>query len=125
MVSVYPYSYSIQPKTSTLLRWIKTEPYGRDKAANYYINKLISEGAIPYDHNLDKLRYTGPADLLEATRSSPYVEERLSSKTLGEYLVIRHGPGAMQQGNVSTSDKIVLPWKRFWVHTSSSFSAAV
>ena len=47
----------------------------------FYINKLIYEGAILYEHNLENLHYRGPADLLEATRRSPHVPGRLSTKT--------------------------------------------
>ena len=47
----------------------KCEIATQRQAAAYCINKLVSDGAMPY------------------------VDERLSSKTTGEYLVIRRGPG--------------------------------
>jgi hypothetical protein len=69
--------------------WLKIQPYDREQSASYYINKLISDGALPYERNLETLHYTGPSDLIEACTNNPYVADRLKEKTFGEYLV--HG----------------------------------
>ena len=67
--------------------WIKIQPYDREQSAGYYISKLISDGAIPYARNLERLHYSGPSDLIEACKNNKYVADRLGDKTLGEYLV--------------------------------------
>jgi hypothetical protein len=67
--------------------WFKVKPYDRGQASGYYINKLISNGAIPYERNLETLVYSGPLDLIAACGENSYVPERLTDKTVGEYLV--------------------------------------
>lgn len=69
--------------------WFKVQPYDREQAAAYYINKLIANGAIPYERNLDTLTYSGPSDLIAACGENSFVPERLKDKTGGEYLVCR------------------------------------
>jgi hypothetical protein len=69
--------------------WLKIQPYDREQSASYYINKLIAEGAVPYERNLETLRYTGPSDLIEACQELAYVPHRLKEKIVGEYLVAR------------------------------------
>jgi len=69
--------------------WMKIERYNREHSAGYYINKLISEARFPTSTTFDKLHYTGPADLLEATRSSPYFPNSSAARTTGEYLAVR------------------------------------
>jgi len=67
--------------------WIKLQHYDRSQAAGYYINKLITDGAISYERNLQTLKYSGPDDLIEASHSNSYVPDRLKERTTGEYLV--------------------------------------
>ena len=67
--------------------WIKLQPYDREQPASYYINKLISDGAVPYERNLERLHYAGATDLGEACKSNTYVADRLKEKTFGKYLV--------------------------------------
>jgi len=69
--------------------WIKIQPYDREQSAGYYINKLIADGAMSYERNLETLDYTRPSDLIEACKNNPYVADRLEGKMFGEYLVHR------------------------------------
>ena len=69
--------------------WFKVQPYDREQAVAYYINKLIANGAVPYERNLETLVYAGPSDLIGACENNEYVAERLKDKTAGEYLVQR------------------------------------
>ncbi len=64
----------------------KIEPYDPAQGGSYYINKLIAEGAEIRERNMQHLPYTGPTDLIEAARQSPYVPKRLAEKTSGVYL---------------------------------------
>jgi hypothetical protein len=63
----------------------KIDRYNQTLAAGYYINKLIADGAVTHERNLQLLRYTGPSDLIEATLYDSYVPDRLKNKTSGEY----------------------------------------
>ncbi len=67
--------------------WLKIQQYDPQQSASYYIHKLIHDGAIPYERNLEMLHYSGPSDLIEACRSISYVPRRLKAKRSGEYLV--------------------------------------
>jgi hypothetical protein len=69
--------------------WLRAQRYDRERFAGYYINKLIIDGAMSYERNLDTLQYTGPDDLIEACKNNPYVADRLKGKTVGQYLVMR------------------------------------
>ena len=69
----------------------KINRYNPRQAAGYYINKLIAEGAVPYERNMESLRYTGPSDLMAAAAQSPFVPERLKGMRHGEYLTIFNG----------------------------------
>lgn len=69
--------------------WLNIKSYDREQCASYYINKLIANGAIPYERNLEALTYSGPSDLITACASNSYVPDRLKDKTSGEYLVHR------------------------------------
>jgi hypothetical protein len=69
--------------------WLKIQPYDRGQSASYYIHKLISDGALLSERNLDTLHYTGPSDLIHACSTNPYVADRLKEQTFGEYLVYR------------------------------------
>jgi hypothetical protein len=69
--------------------WPKIERYDRQRSAGYYINKLIADGAMSYERNLETLTYSGPSDLIEARKNTMYVADRLREKTWGEYLVLR------------------------------------
>jgi hypothetical protein len=66
----------------------KIERYDPQGAAAFYMHKLVSQGASTYERNLHRLTYNGPMDLIEATKLSPYVKQRLTGKTTGEYLVL-------------------------------------
>ena len=52
-----------------------------------HINKLIADGALSYERNLETLQYPGPSDLIEACRDISYVLDYLKNKAVGEYLV--------------------------------------
>ncbi len=67
----------------------KIEYYNPQGAAAFYIHKLVCQGARTYERNLHRLTYNGPMDMVEATKISPYVKQRLRGKTPGDYLVIR------------------------------------
>jgi hypothetical protein len=69
--------------------WPKIERYDRERSAGYYINKLIAEGAMSYERNLETLVYAGPSDLIEVCLNNTYVADHLKEKTFGEYLVRR------------------------------------
>jgi hypothetical protein len=69
--------------------WLEIQPYDREQSASYYINKLISDGAVSYERNLDTLQYTGPSDLIHACSTNRYVADRLKEQAFGEYLVYR------------------------------------
>ena len=70
--------------------WATIGRYDPAKAGAYYISKLIGEGAIPYERNLDKLSYQGPADLQAAIADSRYVQPHLKTKHKGEFLVVNN-----------------------------------
>ena len=67
----------------------KIERYDPARAAGYYINKLVADGAYTHARNLERLEYHGPSDLIQATSESSYVPSRLQGMTTGEYLVLR------------------------------------
>jgi hypothetical protein len=67
----------------------KIERYDCARAAGYYLNKLVADGAYTQERNLQHLIYEGPTDLIEATSACEYVPDRLKGMTYGEYLVIR------------------------------------
>jgi hypothetical protein len=69
--------------------WSKITSYDPNHAVGYYLSKLLAQGALPYEHNLDKLPYSGPADLIQAGRDMAYVPGRLQDKVSGEFLVVR------------------------------------
>lgn len=86
-----PYLYSFAKQLWEASNgWIKLQPYDREQSAGYYINKLIADGAMSYERNLETLTYSGPSDLIEACKVNNYVADRLKGKTVGEYLVHRH-----------------------------------
>lgn len=68
----------------------KIDRYDSSRAAGYYINKLVSEGAVPYERNMEALHYAGPSDLIAATVDHPFVPERLKGMSRGEYLTVWH-----------------------------------
>ncbi len=69
--------------------WPKIKRYDPQDSAPFYINKLVADGAISYERNLETLVYSGPSDLIAACGESSYVPEPLTDKTVGEYLVYR------------------------------------
>jgi hypothetical protein len=67
----------------------KIARYDPARAGTYYIYKLIGDGAESFHEGLERLEYSGPADLVRAAHLNSYVPDHLKDTIFGEYLTIR------------------------------------
>lgn len=74
----------------------KIDPYDPERSGAYYLAKLAGGSNFEYHvKNLERLAYSGPADIYEYLQTDPYVPDHAKNIACGETLVLRsHSGGA-------------------------------